>query len=273
MGVQIDEVRQNAAALVWYLRRPSLHREMLRRLVRNSTGGRRSISQLRRERDEARQWCREVQSEFTTIAATLGVPEELESVATLHPRAWAEAQRTAARCTVPMGGPGHLDVIYHFVRHLQPKTVVETGVAFGWSSLTILLALECSGQGRLLSVDMPYRNQQNDAWVGCVVPQHLRRRWKLLRQPDRDALPRLVKVMPTIDFAHYDSDKTYEGRMFAYRLLYHHLGERGVLMSDDIDDNSAFRDFAREQCLQSLVIRRPDDRFAGILQKRVEARR
>ena len=53
MGVQIDEVRQNAAALVWYLRRPSLHREMLRRLVRNSTGQRKSTSQLRRERDEA----------------------------------------------------------------------------------------------------------------------------------------------------------------------------------------------------------------------------
>jgi predicted O-methyltransferase YrrM len=273
MGVQIDEVRQNAAALVWYLRRPSLHREMLRRLVRNSTGGRRPTSSLLRERDEATRWCRDVQTDFATIAAALGVPEELESVAALNPRAWVQAQRTAERCTVPMGGPGHLDVIYHLARHLQPKTVVETGVAFGWSSLAILLALERSGSGRLLSVDMPYRTYQNDAWVGCVVPQHLRGRWKLLRQPDRDALPRVVKVVPTIDLAHYDSDKTYEGRMFAYSLLYRHLSKGGVLMSDDIDDNCAFRDFAREEGLQPFVIRRPDDRFAGILQKRVEARR
>ena len=46
-----------------------------------------------------------------------------------------------------------------------PTRLLETGVALGWSSLAILLALESVGHGELVSIDMPYPGMNNDAYV------------------------------------------------------------------------------------------------------------
>ena len=70
---------------------------------------------------------------------------------------------------------------------------------------------------------------------------------------------------------HYDSDKSYEGRLFAYSLLYRHLSPGGVLMSDDVDDNLGFRDFTRGLDADPLVLRRHDGRYVGLVQKPREA--
>ena len=69
-----------------------------------------------------------------------------------------------------MGGAGHVDLLYHVCLHKRPDRIVETGVAYGWSSLAILLALEENGRGALVSIDRPYPGLDNDAFVGCVVP-------------------------------------------------------------------------------------------------------
>jgi predicted O-methyltransferase YrrM len=267
MGLSIGEARQSAAALAWYLRRPALHRELLRRVARRVTSGRASARKLRIARAEATEWCAYVRSDAEALAATLGVPARPEPVSRLHPDEWQAALRAVERCPVRMGGPGHLDLIYHLVYHLRPTTVVETGVAYGWSTLAILLAMERRGEGRLFSVDMPYEGQESDPWMACVVPTPLRWGWTLIRKPDRDALPALMRDLGTIDFAHYDSDKSYDGRLFAYRLLYRHLSPGGVLMSDDVDDNLGFRDFTRGLGLQPLVLRRQDGRYVGLVQK------
>ena len=245
MGLSIGDARQSAATLAWYIRRPALHRELLRRVARRVRSGRASTTKLRMAREEAARWCERVQSDLDTMAATLQIPAHPEPLERLHPDAWQEALSAVERCPVQMGGGGHVDLIHHLCRHLRPKTVVETGVAYGWSTLAILLALEENGEGKLFSVDMPYQSQESDPWMACVVPTSLRWGWTLIRKPDRDALPDLMRHLGTIDLAHYDSDKSYEGRLFAYRLLYRHLSPGGVLMSDDVDDNLGFRDFAR----------------------------
>lgn len=47
------------------------------------------------------------------------------------------------------------DALYRLVRERQPQLVVEIGMAYGVSSLSILAALQENAQGRLISVD-PY---------------------------------------------------------------------------------------------------------------------
>jgi predicted O-methyltransferase YrrM len=267
IGALTDETRRSAAALVWFLRRPRLYREMLRRVLRRSRLGRGSDAQRQQERERATLWCASVQTDMPTLAAVLGIPPSPEPIRALHPDAWNAALRAQDACPVKMGGPGHVDLIYHVCRALRPTIAVETGVAFGWSTLALLLAMQENGQGRLYSVDMPYKNRGNEDWVGCVVPTDLRATWTLIREPDRDALPPLLKSIEQIDFAHYDSDKSYRGRLFAYAQLYRHLGPGGVLMSDDINDNGAFRDFTLEHGLQPLVLQRPDGRYVGLLRK------
>ena len=267
MGLSLQDARKSAAALTWYIRRPALHRELLRRVARRVRSGHASPTRLRIEREEATRWCESVRSDLDALAATLQIPARPEPLEQLHTDAWQEALRAAEKCPVRMGGPGHVDLIHHLCRHLRPKTVVETGVAYGWSTLAILLALRQNGEGRLFSVDMPYQSQETDPWMACVVPAALRDHWTLIRKPDRDALPALTRDLGAIDFAHYDSDKSYEGRLFAYGLLYQHLSPGGVLMSDDVDDNLGFRDFARGLGLDPLVLRRHDGRYVGLVQK------
>jgi hypothetical protein len=101
---------------------------------------------------------------------------------------------------------------------------------------------------------MPYPKLNNDAHVGCIVPDALRSRWTLLRYADREGLPRALRLLGTLDLCHYDSDKRYRSRMWAYPLLWQALRPGGLLLSDDIGDNIAFRDFCLQVRLDPVVI-------------------
>ena len=174
--------------------------------------------------------------------------------------------------TVPvmMGGPGNLDLLYHLALQEGVENVVETGVAFGWSSLAILLGL--GSEGQLFSTDMPYVRRGNEDYVGCVVPEDLRGAWTLIRLADHQALPRALDDLGTIDLCHYDSDKTYVGRMWAYGLLWEALEPGGFFVSDDIGDNDAFRVFAESVAAEPIVVEpgRYDTstKYVGVLRKK-----
>ena len=67
-----------------------------------------------------------------------------------------EGKKLQESSSAKMGGSAHLDLIYDCVRLLKAEKIIETGVAYGWSSLSILKALYEMGYGKLYSVDMPY---------------------------------------------------------------------------------------------------------------------
>ena len=66
-----------------------------------------------------------------------------------------EGNELSRKSKVKMGGSGHIHLLYDCVRLLKAKKIIETGVAYGWSSLAILKALSDSKAGTLYSVDMP----------------------------------------------------------------------------------------------------------------------
>ena len=76
--------------------------------------------------------------------------------------------------TVKMGGAGDLSLIHAAARLSGARRAVETGVAYGWSSLAILAALAENRSGHLASVDMPYAKLNNEPFVGIVVTNSLR---------------------------------------------------------------------------------------------------
>ena len=49
-----------------------------------------------------------------------------------------------------------------------------------------------------------------------------------------------------VDMAHYDSGKSPEGRAFGCRAIWRRLRPVGILISDDVSDNLAFKRFAEE---------------------------
>jgi len=132
--------------------------------------------------------------------------------------------------------------------------------------LAILLALD--GEGRLVSTDMPYVDRRSAHHVGRAVPDELRSTWTLLRGPDRRLLPRLLRG-EQLDLVHYDSDKSYEGRMWAYPRLWRHVSDDGVLISDDIGDNAAFVDFCADRHLTPLLVR-TERSIVGVIDRRLQ---
>jgi predicted O-methyltransferase YrrM len=147
---------------------------------------------------------------------------------------------------------------------LQATRVIETGVAMGESSCGLLKSLK-NRNGKLISSDIP----SPDEWVrtGSLVPEELKKNWKLVREPDRIALPKALKEMPEIDLCYYDSDKSYKGRMFAYPLLWNALRKGGIFVSDDIVDNNGFKDFCEMLDLESLVVK-SGGRYVGLIAKK-----
>ena len=165
-----------------------------------------------------------------------------------------------------MGGAGNIDLIYNLCEHIQAKKAVETGVAYGWSSLSILLSLEKRNDALLISTDLPYAKMNNEDFVGCVVPQRLHSKWKLVRDPDRVALETVLSEIGTLDLCHYDSDKSYAGRMFAYPKIWKALRKGGILISDDIQDNIGFKVFCERIKMEPYIISF-ENKFVGVMEK------
>ena len=84
-----------------------------------------------------------------------------------------DAQQLKKNSKTEMGGKGDLNLIYSIARMSDSKYIIETGVAYGFSSLAILLAIKDNGGGNLVSVDMPYPYRNNSDDVGIVVSKNL----------------------------------------------------------------------------------------------------
>ncbi len=250
--------------LLWFARRPAMYREAVRRITGFRLTTPASVERAANEKLEGQRWCSANVASVEEFLRHMTLPE-LSKVADEHGSVFARAETDVAH--LDMGGPGHVDLLYNLARSSKVARVLETGVAAGWSSLAILLALHEKAGARLVSIDMPYPKRNNEHQVGAAVPVQLRSSWTLIRRPDRDALWSALQSLGEIDLAHYDSDKSPQGRDFAYPLLWEHLRPGGVLLSDDVEDNLSFRNFAERVNRRAWVFRKWEGNYAGALVK------
>lgn len=253
-------ISSKAKTLFWYLSKPRYYPELVK-LIRLK------LSNDKREHTiaEATAWCREKAIPIEMAIEKLTKKNNAPSLETLYPEVYQQALHRQATCPVKMGGPGAIDLLYHLCEHIQAQKVIETGVAYGWSSLAILLSLS-KHNGHLYSNDLPYAKLNNDDYVGYVVPEQLKKNWELIRLPDKTGIKQAIDKAGTIDLCHYDSDKSYTGRQFAYPLLWAALRQGGIFISDDIQDNFGFRDFCDKNNLTSIITGF-DGKYIGIICK------
>lgn len=255
--------KMKTRALFWYLARPRFYGNLFSRIrskLFRATGIRRDT------RQDAEKWCASLATDTQGAIRRIAGRPAGKDVRELFPDIFAEAERRAAACPVKMGGAADLNLIYWLCESVGAGKVIETGVAYGWSSLAILLSLQNRAGGRLISTDMPYPGRGNDEYVGCVVPPALTPPWKIIKLADHEGLPAALEELGSIDACHYDSDKSYEGRMWAYPMLWRALRTGGLLMSDDIGDNVAFRDFSQGISVDPVVIAFKN-KYSGVLVK------
>ena len=114
----------------------------------------RTRKRLEAERAAALAWCRERAVPTEELARRLPVPFTLTDVRARFPDAFREARARVAECPleefggIRNHGAANLDLLYSLARAINARTVVETGVACGWSTLTLLLATADSGGGQ-----------------------------------------------------------------------------------------------------------------------------
>ena len=146
-----------------------------------------------------------------------------------------------------LGGGGCYSLLYFLTRLMQPSVIVETGVASGYSSMAILRAVDENGIGHLYSSDFPYLRLKNpEKYIGIIVPEKLKKFWSLYTRGDRISLPEIIDQISQVDLFHYDSDKTYEGRTYAYETLKSKLTRNSIVIFDDIQDNCHFKEMVEK---------------------------
>ena len=144
------------------------------------------------------------------------------------------------------GEPALVRAIWCLVRHLRPASVVETGVARGFTSRFILDALERNGSGALWSIDLPPPNRPElHSQIGSAVPDHLRHRWTYLKGTSRQHLPGLLAKLGQIDLFIHDSAHNGYNVVFELSRAWMALRPGGAAVVDDIDQNWGFHTFTQ----------------------------
>ena len=165
-----------------------------------------------------------------------------------------------------LGGGGSFPLIYFLCRLNKPKVIVETGVAAGWSSYAALKAIENNGSGHLYSSDFPYFRLKNpEKYIGLLVPKNLKPNWNLDIRGDSVSLPSILDKIDEVGLFHYDSDKSYSGRKFAFKLILQKSYTDTVLIMDDIQDNTFFKNFVSENKVENFFVFEFENKFVGLV--------
>ena len=243
-------MKSNIMKILWYLKRPKYYGQFFIKIFR-----RLNLIIFNNNENLAITWCQN--KAVSTEDALLKITGKNlhKPIISLFPDVFLKAEKCANACPVKMGGPGNIDLLYYISEYLKAENVIETGVAYGWSALSILLSISKRKNARLISTDMPYPGLDNSEYVGCVIPEYLKKQWKLIDEADIYSLPKALSEFEELDFCHYDSDKYYEGRMWAYPKLWKSLRVGGILISDDIENNLAFKDFSESLDKEPIIVK------------------
>ena len=232
---------EKVKTIFWFLKNPRYIQQIIQVLKRNKN------SQQEETRAESTNWCKKNCISQEEALKKLTGKSTFKNIYRLYPDEIKLAKNTASNCPIKMGGEGAISFLYHLVKEKKFKNIIETGVAYGWSSLAILLAIKDIENALLISNDMPYIKANNEDYVGCVIPENIKSKWQLQRLPDVKGIPLALNFFNhNIDLCHYDSDKSYTGRKWSSPILWSSLKNGGLFVSDDINDNIAFKQFCED---------------------------
>ncbi len=148
---------------------------------------------------------------------------------------------------ISKSGASNINLLYEIIKIKKPRNIIETGVAYGWSSYAILLAINHNKFGKLISIDLPYPLINEKKNIGVIVPKNLKKKWTLIFDRDFSGIKKALKKFNyKVDLFHYDSDKNYEPKLKNLQLIWNYISNNGVIICDDINDNYAFFDFVKK---------------------------
>lgn len=127
-------------------------------------------------------------------------------------------------------GPNMGQFLYLWIRFFKPKLVIETGVAAGASTNTILSALDKNGYGRLESIDITSR-------VGELIESRLKVNWDLhVINPKvgSSAIGSILKGKQEASLFLHDSDHSDEWQITEFEAATTYLPKGSLIAFDDV---------------------------------------
>jgi predicted O-methyltransferase YrrM len=261
----IKRLESKIKTLFWFAKRPSHWPYAIELIKRNIFNKNQSL--INNQNHDSLIWCEKKCVNIEQALNELGIMEKGLIINKIDGNIIEKGREKIKAAGVIMGGEADINLLFNIVSITKSQKIIETGVAFGWSSMAILLAQKNIPNSYLYSIDMPYPKDNNESYVGLVIPEDLKSNWKLIREPDRNGLKKVLsRIEGNIDMFHYDSDKSYEGRKYSYNLIWPKLKKGGILISDDIEDNSYFMKFTKEKNVRFSVIN-SNNKYVGIIIK------
>lgn len=157
-------------------------------------------------------------------------------------------------------------LMYVLVRWKKPRCMIETGVLHGMTTDIILNALNKNSIGKLISIDLPsyfeYGPSNKDGYnatlpkgkePGWLIDEVNKPFWELiLGSSNKEGKKAFIENNFSI-FIH-DSDHTYENMFFELELAFENIEKNGIIVCDNIENNTAFYDFCRYKSLKFIVV-------------------
>ena len=249
--------------ILWYLRYPKYYKHFILFLIRRLI---RIINKNNEDLTLLEDWCKTNSIGLKELINLLFNENKIHDFYSI-PEVLKKNKSNKKKFSKNLGGSSFCNLIYNISLYKNPKKVLELGVALGWSSYAFLISQENNKNFKLISNDMPYPFVKNHSYIGSVIPNRLKNKWKLYKYPDVSILDKIIKIHGKFDLIHYDSDKSYEGRTQSYKKLFNSLNDHGILISDDINDNSAFKNFVEEKKLIFYTIEF-EYRYLGVIIKK-----
>lgn len=176
-------------------------------------------------------------------------------------------------------------ILYSIIRIKNPKNIIETGVATGYSSSIVLMALNENHHGLLTSIDYPnykgllkkinrdithkgftdtffsyhgirsiggyilrpnYYHIPNGEESGWVVPKRFKKKWILNIGLSSKLLKSELKKLKEIDIFFHDSDHSKNNMLYEFETAWPFINNNGFIISDDINLNNAFEEFCKK---------------------------
>ena len=184
----------------------------------------------------------------------------------IHEEINERANKILPKLNIKLGGGASDKLLYFIVRSKKPETIIETGVAAGFSSLSILKAIESNKKGKLYSSDFPYfRLKDPEKYIGALVDRSIYKNWELEIEGDSINIPKFLNNIEELDLFHYDSDKSYHGKIKTFELVQPKLTRNSVIIFDDIQDDNFFKKLVLNNNYHFKIFK-VENKFIGLIE-------
>lgn len=125
------------------------------------------------------------------------------------------------------------DILYRLIRYFTPARVIETGFAYGASTLFILQALADNKRGQHMAIDPLESTMWNNVGVAAVERAGLSELFTLMEMEADKALPQLVLEQLKVDMMFIDGDHRFDRAFIDYYFGDQLLNIGGFMIFDD----------------------------------------